>query len=630
MAMPSEEKRGATLPPFRQVNFLPVKLEVKRREDGAILLRSLNPMGDPAPHLLKPLEGWAREAPDRLWLAERPKGETQAGRWNELTYGEAWRKIRAAAAGLIELGAGPDAPVMILSGNSIPHAILTYGAHLAAAPVAPVSEAYSLMSSDFAKLKHVFDIVRPKIIFAQDYRRFASALSALDLKDVHVIAEDPPEGAQIVSYKALLQSGSPKEVEAREASLTWETVAKYLFTSGSTGLPKAVINTHGMMCVNAAMVKKLVREEEDEEPHVVLSWLPWNHTYGGNAVLNLALTNGATLYLDRGMPLPGLFDETILALREVAPTTYGNVPAAYAMLIDALEKDDLLAQTFFSRLRNVAYGGAALGQELAERFQKAAVRMTGERILFLAGYGATETGPTIMTVHWETSRMGLLGLPIPGVEIKLQPVGEKMEVRARGVCITPGYHKDADKTREAFDEEGFYKLGDAAKFLNESDPKQGLVFDGRVSEDFKLSTGTWVNAGRLRVQAIDAAGGILRDALIAGLDKNYIGVLGFPDMAAVRAFLKKEGGEDAALLQNEALRDYLRTRFFNHNEENRGSSTRIMRLLLLETPPSMDAGEITDKGYINQATALSRRAADLETLYAEPLAATVISMAKSR
>ena len=614
---------SSALPPFRKVNYVEPRVEVERRDDGSIILRNPHPMADPARNLIEPIRKWASERPDQPWLGQRaqPAGGGRFGAWRLLTYRQADVFVTAIAQALIERGLGQQHPVMIWSGNSIEHALMTYGAILAGAPVAPVSPAYSTMSSDFEKLIYVVKLIEPKVIFMQSAEPFRRALeavgNAIDMSGIELVTVDGSAGT---SFDALLNARPTDAVEKSYDALTHDTVAKYLFTSGSTGMPKAVITTHGMMCVNSAMPKKLIAEEEGAEPPTLLNWLPWNHCFGANSILNNLLTNGGTLYIDGGRPVPGQFDETIQNLREIAPTAYSNVPAGYALLVEALEKDEELARNFFSRLKTLAYGGAALSQDLYERMQNVAIRTVGERIVFSSGYGATETAPTIMNVHWETERMGLLGLPLPGVDIKLAPVGQKMEVRARGRCITPGYYKNPEKTAAAYDEEGFYCLGDGAKFVNPDNPVEGLVFDGRVVEDFKLSTGTWVSAGRLRVQAIEAAGGVLQDALVTGLDRPYIGILGFPNLAACRSAIGDQGGSMPVeeVIRHPAVLNRLAEGLKDHNANNPGSSTRIRRAALMAEPPSIDGGELTDKGYINQAAALSRRAALVERLYADP------------
>ncbi|PKQ04791.1 MAG: acyl-CoA synthetase [Alphaproteobacteria bacterium HGW-Alphaproteobacteria-12] len=603
------------LPPFRDPKYVERKVEVEHRADGSILLRNPHPLRDVPANLIEPLRKWAAEAPDRVWLGRRKASGEGFGAWERLTYADAERKTRAIAQALLDRGLGASSPVMILSGNSIEHALMTYGAILAGIPVAPVSPSYATMSSDFDKLRYVFDLVQPKLIFVQEAAPFARALAALDLDGVELVTADGSHGT---AFADLLATKPGRDVEESYARLDGDMVAKYLFTSGSTGMPKAVITTQRMMCVNSVMPRSVTLEDETDEPPVLLNWLPWNHCFGGNAILNNLLVAGGTLYIDGGRPVPGGFAETVENLREIAPTAYSNVPAAYTMLVDELENDAALASMFFSRLRVMAYGGAALSQDIYERIQTVAIRTVGERIVFSSGYGATETAPTICNVHWATGRMGLLGLPLPGIDLKLAPVGQKMEVRVRGQCITPGYHGNPEKTRDAYDEEGFYCLGDGARFVDPENPLEGLVFDGRVAEDFKLATGTWVSAGKLRVDVVTSANGILSDALIAGLDRASVGILGFPNIPACRTIAGDAalGAED--LVRHPAVLERLAEGLRAHNKENPGSSTRIARALLMVEPPSIDAGELTDKGYINQAVALSRRVALVGKLYADP------------
>ncbi|MCE8000822.1 MAG: AMP-binding protein [Rhodobiaceae bacterium] len=611
MDMPAE-----TLPPYRQVNYAERRVEIDERPDGSIVLRNPHPVGEPASNLIEPLRKWAVERPDHVWLGKRlpPKDGQQFGDWETVTYADANTRVNALAEGMLARGLSQDAPLMILSGNSIEHALMTYGAILAGAPAVPVSPSYSLMSSDHEKLKYVVDLIQPKMIFVQDSRPFEGALGALDLQGIPVVA---CEGPCDITYADLVATAPTDVVEKSYASLHWDMVSKYLFTSGSTGMPKAVITTHRMMCMNSVMAENLIIKDEDEEPPVLLNWLPWNHCFGGNAVLNNLLTSGGTLYIDGGRPVPGGFEETLQNLREIAPTTYSNVPAAYGLLIAALEEDDALAKNFFSRVKFLSYGGAALAQDLYDRLQKVSIRTIGERMILSSGYGATETAPTIMNVHWATERMGLLGLPLPGVDIKMVPVGSKHEVRVKGECITKGYYKNPEKTADAYDEEGFYKLGDAAKFVDPDNPAEGLVFDGRVVEDFKLSTGTWVSAGRLRVQTVGSSNGILHDALVAGLDEAYIGILGFPNVAACQACAGEGDLPVDELVRHPKVLETLAEGLRAHNQENPGSSTRIKRALLMVEPPSVDKGELTDKGYINQSTALARRDDLVKKLYEE-------------
>ena len=603
------------LPPFRDARYVEPKVEVERRPDGSIVLRNPHPLRPTPANLIEPIRKWAAEAPDRIWLGKRRPATEGFGDWDLLTYAEAHRKVNAIAQALLDRGLGQQAPVMILSGNSIEHALMTYGAILAGVPVAPVSPSYSTMSSDFEKLRYVVDLIEPKLIFMQESASFARGLAALNLDGVELVTVDASRGT---AFADLTDTTPGPAVEESYARLAPDMVAKYLFTSGSTGMPKAVITTQRMMCVNSVMPRSVTVEQDDDEPPVLLNWLPWNHCFGGNAILNNLLVAGGTLYIDGGRPVPGGFAETVANLREIAPTAYSNVPAAYTMLADELERDEALAKNFFSRLRTLAYGGAALSQDLYERIQRVAIAAVGERVAFSSGYGATETAPTICNVHWPTERMGLLGLPLPGVELKLAPVGQKMEVRVRGACITPGYYRNPEKTRDAYDEEGFYRLGDGARFVNPENPLEGLVFDGRVAEDFKLSTGTWVSAGKLRVDAVAASNGVLSDALIAGLDREYIGLLGFPNIPACRNIAGDQSLAAEDIVHHPAVLARLAEGMRAHNKGHPGSSTRVVRALLMVEPPSVDAGELTDKGYINQSVALGRRADLVERLYADP------------
>ena len=612
------------LAPFRRGGNHPPRVEVERRPDGSILLRNPYPLVTPPENLIAPFRRWAAEAPDRIWLAER----TGPGPgWRKVTYGEAHELISRIAEGLLARGlghaSGGHAPLMILSGNSIDHALMTYGAILAGCPVAPVSRSYSTQSSDFAKLRYVVDLVKPRAIYADDMPVYEKALAALDLTGIKLFHSRRPHSAGSTAIAELI--ATPSGAAAREAydRLAFDDVAKFLFTSGSTGMPKAAINTHRMMCTNAAMLRAMLADPANEPPAVTLTWLPWNHSFGGNSVLNGTTSWGGTIYLDGGAPTLQGFAETLRNLREVSPTTYSNVPAAWAMLTPELERDPVLAATFFRDLKQLAYGGAALSQDLGDRIQAVAARAVGHRLPFSSGYGATETAPTICNVHWATERMGLIGLPLPGIVLKLVPVGAKLDVRVKGDCVTPGYFGRPDLTAKAFDEEGFYQLGDAAKFVDPDDPSKGLVFDGRVVEDFKLDTGTFVNAGRLRIQAIEAADGLIQDALVAGIDRSYAAILAWPNVAACRAFV----GEDlsvAEIVADPRILARIREGLARHNADHPGSSTQIRRALLMTEPPSLDAGETTDKGYVNQSLSLERRADLVKRLYADPPGAEVV------
>jgi feruloyl-CoA synthase len=607
---------NAPLPPFRHIAWPARDIAVERRADGTVLMRSrlpLAPCPDTIPSLLR---RWGIEAPDRTWLAQR-RGVARA--WHRLSYGEALAGVDAVSQALIDLGLGPERPVMILSGNSIEHALLTMAAMQVGAPAAPVSPAYSLVSRDHAKLRHVFELVRPGLVMVQDGPPFERALEALDLTGVSLVhVERAPGGAPSIAWGTLVGTPVTEAVAARLATVGPDTVGKLLFTSGSTGMPKAVPNTQRMMCANLAMYLQCRPRDPADPPPQLLDWLPWNHTMGGNALFHPVLADGGTLHIDDGRPVPGQFDETVRNLREIAPTYMSNVPAAWAMLAAALEADEGLAARFFSRLRLMGYGGATLPDDLYARLQALAIRHTGQRIVMVTGWGCTETAPTATSTYWNTERVGLIGLPYPGVELKMVPVGGKYELRVRGPIVMKGYHRQPELTAAAFDEEGFYRIGDAGTFVDPDDPAEGLVFAGRVVEDFKLASGTFVHVGTLRVAAIAAASPVVQDALVTGQDRPYAGLLAWPNLAACRALTGQPEASVEALVGHPVVIAQLRDGLRTMNAAAGGSSGRILRTMLMTEPPSVDGNEMTDKGYVNQRAGLERRAALVDRLYAEP------------
>jgi len=604
--------------PFKPVDYLSRDVAVERRADGTLVLQSNHPLKPYEKHVPAFLARWATEAPDRVWLAQR-RGPGRA--WLKLTYAEARQQVDAVTQALLDRGFGPDRPVMILSSNSIEFALLSMAAMQARAPLAPVSPAYSVMSRDHAKLKYVFDLIRPGLVFVQNGEIYADALDALDLDGVLIVHVDKaPPKRQSLPWSELVATKPTKAVQQSIDKIEPGTVGKFLFTSGSTGLPKAVINTQEMMCANIAMMQMGRIRKPGEPAPVMLDWLPWNHTMGGNATFQTNLSEGGTTWIDDGKPLPGLFDETLRNLREVSPTVFSNVPAGYAMLATALEKDDALAQKFFANLRGLGYGGATLPDDLYQRMETLAVKHTGYRLPFTTGWGSTETAPTATSVHWASERVGLIGLPYPGVQLKLVPTGEegRYELRVKGPLVTPGYHKRADLTAAMFDEDGFYKIGDAARFVDPADPNQGLIFDGRVVEDFKLMSGTFVLVGTLRTTAIAAASPVLQDAVVCGQDRDYVGLLGFANLAACRAVAGDTDVQLSAeqLVAHPAVVATLRDGLAKMNAAAKGSSMRVKRVVLMTEPASIDAGELTDKGYINQRATLERRKALVDRLYA--------------
>jgi feruloyl-CoA synthase len=605
-----------TKPAFRKIDWLPREIDVDRRADGSIVIKSRFPLADHDPHLPMALAKWAKQRPDHIWLAQRAGPERQ---WRKLSYGEAKRTVDALTQAILNLKLPEGRPVAILSGNSIEQALMTFAAMQARIPAAPVSPAYSLMSHDHQKLKYLFDLVKPALVLVQDAAQFSKALHALDLDGVAVVhVANPADGIASRSFAEMAATPVTAEVEQSIAQIAPDTVAKLLFTSGSTGMPKAVINTQRMLVANAAMMMQVRPRSADAPTATYLDWMPWNHTMGGNALFNPVLIEGGTLYVDDGRPMPGLFDETLRNLREVSPTYYANVPAGYAALAAAMEKDDSLCRSFFKNLGMMAYGGARLPDDLYERMQALAIRATGERIVFYTGWGSTETAPTSTGTYWDTERVGLIGLPFPGVELKMVPIGDKYELRLRGVNVMPGYFGRPDLTAAAFDEEGFYKIGDAGVFVDPADPVQGIIFAGRVVEDFKLMTGTFVHVGSLRTDAIAAATPVVHDALVAGQDRAYIGLLAWPNLHACRQIVGQPDASYEDVVMHPAVLAALQAGLEKHNAEVEGaSSMRIGRAMLMAEPPSIDGNELTDKGYINQRAGLERRAALVERLYAE-------------
>jgi feruloyl-CoA synthase len=600
--------------------FAPARVAVERRGDGALLLRSPVALAPHARCVGEYLQRWAVQTPDRLLFAERA-----GDGWRRLTYGDAWQQARAIAAALLQRDLSAERPIVILSDNSIDHALLALGAMLAGIPYAPVSPAYSLMSRDHGKLKAIFALLRPGLVFADDADKFAKALAAVRDGGFELAASrNMPVGA--TNFAALHAASAAADVDAAFVRVTPDTIAKFLFTSGSTGEPKAVINTHRMLCANQQMIAQCWPFLATEPP-VIVDWLPWNHTFGSNHNFNMVLAHGGTMYIDEGKPAPGLFEKSVANLREVAPNLYFNVPRGFDALLNVLEKDEALAAKFFSRLKIAFYAGAALPQNLWERMERLAAAQASP-VALVSAWGSTETAPMVTCVHFPIARAGVIGLPAPGCELLMIPNSGKLELRVRGPNITPGYWKRPDLTADAFDEAGFYKIGDAGRFADPAAPERGIEFDGRIAEDFKLASGTWVHVGGLRVTAIAALAPVAQDIVIAGHDRGEIGFLVFPNLAGCRG-LCPDLPADApveALIADARVRARLRAGLTALAQEGGGSSTYAARALLLAEPPQIDANEITDKGYINQRAVLARRAALVAALYAPDGADAVIHL----
>jgi len=612
MTAPSVQIAEATPPPFRPIAYARPDIRCERSADGSLLIRSATPLAPYDPSLARMFRASAAAQPARVFLAER----AGAG-WRTVTYAQARPMVDGLAQALLERGLTAERPAMILSGNAIDHALLMLAGFTAGVPVAPISVAYSLQSQDHAKLKQIADLLKPGLVYVADTAPFAPALAALDLGNVATVASRNGAGRRdVVAFDDLVQTKPGAAVEQAVAATNAGTVAKILFTSGSTGAPKGVINTHGMLSANQQQIAQLW-PFLTEDPLVLVDWLPWNHTFGGSHNFNLALRQAGTLYIDGGKPLPALVGETVRNLAEISPTLYFNVPAGYAALLPHLEKDESLARAFFKRLRLIFYAGAALPQDLWERLEAVSLRATGTRVPMTSSWGTTETAPLAVAAHYPIERAGNVGVPAPGCEIKLVPAGSKLEARVRGPNVTPGYWKRPDLTAAAFDADGFYRPGDAMRLADPNDPGKGLLFDGRLAEDFKLMTGVWVHVGVLRVGILAAASPALQDAAIAGENRGFIGLLAWMNPAGCQRLIGAGAPESLAeLTRHAAVRAHVRAAISRWNAAETGTSHRIARVLLLAEPPSIDENEITDKGYINQRRVLERRAHEVERLYA--------------
>ncbi|MFM7626409.1 MAG: AMP-binding protein [Gammaproteobacteria bacterium] len=588
--------------PFRKTAFPSSRMRVERRADGTILATPELPLAEHDANLPRELARRAALHPDKTYLAERQGGAQ--GPWRLASYGEVDRLARAVAAWLLRAGIGADRSLLILSGNSIAHAVVKYGAMAAHLPACPVSTNYATMGGDYGRLRHVIGLLKPAVVFAEQTAMFKAALESVDFGDATIITDDPAliartaGGGRVIATAEVFATPPGSEVTQAIETLDPDAPTLYMLTSGSTSLPKAVIQTQRMITANLAQGRQVLGETAGWSD-VMLDWLPWNHVSGAFTKMG-TLVSGGTLYIDGGRPMPGApFEESLSNLKEVAPKFYVNVPFGYAMLADALDRDEELRKRFFGNLRLALYGGAGLPQALYDRFQQLAVDTIGERIFFTTGYGATETSSGCMAIYFPTEEVGI-GLPMPGLTMKLVPNGDRYEVRLKGPMVTPGYLGQGEKNRGIFDEEGFYRTGDAAQLHDPDDLGKGLKFAGRLAEEFKLSSGTWVTAGRLRALLIEALSPLVADILVCGENRDRIALLAWPKVAV-----------------DDALRTELAKRLAAFNA-GRGASERITALGLLTEPPRVDAHEVSDKGTINQRVAMTRRSADVERLYTEP------------
>ncbi|USG63054.1 AMP-binding protein [Sneathiella marina] len=608
--------------PFRELNRPSPDISVAENKDGSFLLTSNVEIGKVEENVAFYWRRSAEEFPEKAFLIKcGPQDD-----WPKLSYAQAKRQADEVSTWLLQRGFGPEKSVMILSGNSFAHAILTMGAIQVGVPVTPVSPSYSLLGGDFEKLSYAVELTEPGLIFAEDGDVFGKAIAAVNTENVEILTVQGAEHGGL-RFTDLLGEVDETAVDAAYASVNANTLAKILFTSGSTGMPKAVPNTQGMLCA-AQKTLELVSEPRDpvNTPIFILDWLPWHHTYGGNVNFFAIARVSGTIYMDDGKPAPGFFQRTLENIKRVSPTRFSSVPAAYGFLADQLEKDEELATAFFKNVTICQYGGAALSQEMFERMQVLAIKYTGMRMPFGTGWGATETTGTGTAVYWETEKVGLIGVPTPGVDLKVVPVGDKLEIRIKGANVHTGYYKRPDLTAKYFDEDGFYCIGDAVKWEDSSKKEIGLVFNGRVAEDFKLANGTWVSTGSLRLSLIDALDPIVRDIVITGHDKDDVGLLILP----TEAVLRQLGESDEAIsADGEAIVDgdflaQIGQKLEKYNLDNKAPSRRAGRALVMAKPLSIDKNEITDKQYINQSAVLSNRSDLVQRLYARSLDKSVM------
>ena len=610
--------------------FLQPDIEAIAQADGSILLRNRQVLRAYKDRLGDYLRLWAGIAPQRCFLAERGPD----GQWRRISYRQALRRTEQLAAGLLQLGLSAKRPLLLLSGNSIRFALLQLAALHIGLPVAPVSPAYSLQSRDFAKLKRIKALLQPGLVFVEDAKRFQPALQALDLQDTPVLCGAHSSAwPNALAFEELAQADEPQAVYKAYRRVKPATVAKILFTSGSTDTPKGVINTQRMLCSNQQALRQIwpfLRQR----PPLIIDWLPWHHTFGGNHNFNLILRHGGTLYIDAGKPAPGMIEQTVANLRERSPTLYFNVPAGYDALTPYLEEDQSLAERFFKELDLLFCAAAALPQSLVQRLERLARAGRGEPIPLVTAWGATETAPLATATLSAPNPANYIGVPVPGTELKLtpvedgptaenakedSPVEDSYEIRVRGPNVTPGYWRFSEANLQAFDREKYYCTGDAARLLDRTDPAAGIVFDGRLTENFKLATGVWVKVGALRMGVLAACSPLLRDVVIAGQDRSEIGLLLWPSPDGCISLLGAKAGTMnlAELAKQHKLRARIGFLLRQYNINNTSSSTRIGRALFLRLPLSVDLGEMTDKGYINQRAVLRQRSDTIEKLYSD-------------
>jgi feruloyl-CoA synthase len=604
-----------TAPSYREFHF-GVTRGVHEPRGEVSYLRAEMPLQPYPARMTDRLQHWAHKAPERTWMAQRGAD----GQWVRISYAQAWERAQCIGQALLDAGLSVERPLAILSENSLEHALLALAAMTVSVPYCPVSTAYSLVSQDYEKLRHVLNTITPGMVYASDWSRYGKAIDATVSKDILVVVcQLPPEANSVRALKVfddLLTTSITPDVAAAMQATGPDTIVKFLFTSGSTKLPKGVINTQRMICANQQQIcQSMPSAYGDGDPPVLVDWLPWNHTFGGNNNVHAALFNGGSFYIDEGKPTPALIHKTIANLREIAPTAYYNVPIGFELIAAAMKTDDLLRKNLLSDVRMFFYAGAALAQPVWDSLFESQEREIGKRIVMGTGLGMTESAPHGLFVTNANVKAGDLGLPSPGMLLKLVPAGDKLEVRYKGPNITPGYWRNLEATAEAFDDEGYLCTGDAVRWIDESDIHQGLKFDGRTAEDFKLATGTFVSVGPLRAKIIAAGAPYVQDAVITGLNLHEVGALIFPT-GAVRTLsgLAPETSLDK-VLSSPAVQSHFQNVVNMLAASSTGSATRVARLHLMDTPPSIDLGEVTDKGSINQRAVLKHRESLVNALH---------------
>lgn len=602
----SDEPVSGRSSPMKEVRCWSPQIHVRRSADGSLYIEQVNPTLCFQERVADALHYWARQVPDRTILAQK----TTTGTWRRISYAECLVKIRRLGQYLLSSGLSKNDPLAILSGNDLEHALISLAATYVGIPYVPISPTYSAVGPDYARLNYTMDVIRPKLIFASSAEKFRPAITcaASGIRQLYVEGAEAPTEC----FGTAVQTEVTPEVDEAFDRTNGDTIVKYLFTSGSTGTPKAVINTNRMICSNQAMIQETFAFLKDEPP-VLLDWAPWHHTGGGNKVFYMNLFNGGTLHIDDGRPSGSEIERTAQNIIDVSPNWYFNVPAGFDALIPHLHRDEKLRECFFKNLKMIWYAGAAMRRQSWEELEALAVRTTGRRVLIATGLGSTESAPAALMCSWAQNGPGNVGLPCIGVSLKLVPADDKYEARLKGPNVMPGYHEATPANREVFDDEGYYRTGDALSFHNSEDITAGFNFEGRLEENFKLDTGTWVNVSDLRSRLLEHFGSIVKDVAIAGANQSYLGALVFPDLSQITKVFGPSPAESFA----RAVANVFREKLLSFSQSSRGSSTDVRRIIIMEEPLSALDGEITDKGSINQRAVLHRRQQHVEALYSD-------------